>query len=97
MKVKSESEVVQMCPTLHSPMDCSLTCSSVNGILQARVLKWGAIAFSDHSYTLQLLSSSLGLAFHLDYGTFLCADFNLDIVEYNKINQFSFFSLCFVS
>ena len=46
MKVKSESEVAQLCPTLSDPMDCSLTGSSVHGILQARVLEWGAIAFS---------------------------------------------------
>ena len=46
MKVKSESEVAQSCPTLSNPMDCSLPGSSVHGILQARVLEWGAIAFS---------------------------------------------------
>ena len=46
MKVKSESEVSQLCPTLHDAMDCSLPGSSVHGILQARVLEWGAIAFS---------------------------------------------------
>ena len=47
MKVKSESEVAQSCPTLSDPMDYSLPGSSVPGILQARVLEWGAIAFSD--------------------------------------------------
>ena len=46
MKVKSESEVAQSCPTLSNPMDCSLPGSSVHGIFQARVLEWGAIAFS---------------------------------------------------
>ena len=46
MKVKSESEVVQSCPTLSDLMDCSLPGSSVHGIFQARVLEWGAIAFS---------------------------------------------------
>ena len=46
MKVKSESEVVQSCPTLSNPMDCSLPGSSIHGIFQARVLKWVAIAFS---------------------------------------------------
>ena len=46
MKVKSESEVAQSCPTLSDPMDCSLPGSSVHGIFQARVLEWGAIAFS---------------------------------------------------
>ena len=48
MKVKSESEVVQSCLTLSDPMDCSLPGSSVHGIFQARVLEWGAIAFSHH-------------------------------------------------
>ena len=47
MKVKSESEVAQSCPTVSDPMDCSLTGSSVHGIFQARVLEWGAIAFSE--------------------------------------------------
>ena len=46
MKVKSESKVAQSCPTLSEPMDCSLPRSSVHGIFQARVLEWGAIAFS---------------------------------------------------
>ena len=51
MKVKSESEVAQLCPTPSDPMDCSLTGSSVHGIFQARVLEWGAIAFSICSNT----------------------------------------------
>ena len=46
MKVKSEREVAQSCLTLRNPMDCSLPDSSVHGIFQARVLEWGAIAFS---------------------------------------------------
>ena len=46
MKVKSESEVTQSCPTLSDPMDWSPPGSSVHGIFQARVLEWGAIAFS---------------------------------------------------
>ena len=46
MKVKRESEIAQSCLTLHDPMDCSLPGSSVHGIFQARVLEWGAIAFS---------------------------------------------------
>ena len=45
MKVKSESEVAQLCPTLSDPMDCSPPGSSVHVIFQARVLEWGAIAF----------------------------------------------------
>ena len=46
MEVKSESEVAQSCPTLPDPMDCSLLGSSIHGIFRARVLEWGAIAFS---------------------------------------------------
>ena len=54
MKVKNESEVTQSCPTLSDPMDCSLPGSSAHGIFQARVLEWGAMAFS-----LQALQSVL--------------------------------------
>ena len=50
MKVKSESEVAQLCPTLRDPMDCSPPGSSIHGIFQARVLEWDAIAFSKASY-----------------------------------------------
>ena len=46
MKVESEREVAQSCPTLSDPMDCSPPGSSIHGIFQARVLEWGAIAFS---------------------------------------------------
>ena len=55
MKVKSEREVVQSCPTLSDPMDCSLPGSSVHGIFQARVLEWGAIAFSEIHLTFFIL------------------------------------------
>ena len=51
MKVKGESEVAQSCLTLSYPMDCSPPGSSVNGSFQARVLEWGAIAFSAKIYT----------------------------------------------
>jgi len=52
MKVKTESEVAQWCPTLSDPTDCSLPGSSIHGIFQARVLEWGAIAFSERVYYL---------------------------------------------
>ena len=58
MKVKSESEVAQSYLTLSDPMDCSLPGSSVHGIFQARVLEWGAIAFSKYN--------EYSFAFHLD-------------------------------
>ena len=53
MKVKSENEVAQLCPTLSNPMDCSLPGSSAHGIFQARVLEWGAIAFSKLGFELR--------------------------------------------
>ena len=57
MKVKSESEVTQLCPTLSDPMDCSPLGSSTHGIFQTRVLEWVAIAFSDsNDYLLFILS-----------------------------------------
>ena len=55
MKVKSESEVTQSCPTLSDPMDCSLPGSSIHGIFQARVLEWGATAFSKGKLSAQEL------------------------------------------
>ena len=47
MKVKSESELAQSCLTLSDPMNCGPPGSSIHGIFQARVLEWGAIAFSE--------------------------------------------------
>jgi len=55
MKVKSESEVAQSCPTPSDPMDCSLPGLSVHGIFQARVLEWVAIAFSGIYVYLRLI------------------------------------------
>ena len=57
MKVKSETEVAQLCPTPSDPTDCSLPGSSVHGIFQARVLEWGAIAFSNACTHAKLLQS----------------------------------------
>ena len=51
IKVKSESELAQSCPTPSDPMDCSPLGPSVHGIFQARVLEWGAIAFSIFTHT----------------------------------------------
>ena len=55
MKVESESEVARSCPTLRDPIDRSLPGSSIHGIFQARVLEWGAIAFSDPCITVILI------------------------------------------
>ena len=59
MKVKSESEVAQSCPTLSDPVDCSLPASSIHGIFLARGLEWGAIAFSQMMLGLKLLEVHL--------------------------------------
>ena len=53
MKVKSQSEVAQSCPTPSDPRDCSLPGSSIHGVFQARVLEWGAIAFSDFMHSVR--------------------------------------------
>ena len=63
MKVKSQSEVAQLCSTLSDPMDCSPPGSSVHGIFQARVLEWVAIAFSE-VVTRELLKSLLWIFLH---------------------------------
>ena len=59
MKVKRESEVAQLCLTLRDPMDYSLPGSSAHGIFQARVLEWGAIAFSNYTLLEDIEYSSL--------------------------------------
>jgi len=67
MKVKSESEVAQSCPTLSDPMDCSPPGSSVHGIFQARVLEWGATAFSCCNPRMNYLSKEYGFVFISKY------------------------------
>ena len=70
MKLKSESEVAQLCPTLSDPMDCSPPDSSIHGVFQERVLEWGAIALGPNTLDLagyieallQLLSTSNALS-----------------------------------
>ena len=78
MKVKSESEVIQSCLTLSDPMDCSLPGSSIHGIFQARVLEWGAIAFSRATSELEVntklttkgeVTGHSGVAWHGDNST----------------------------
>ena len=84
MKVKSQSEVAQSCPSLRDPMDCSRPGSSLHGIFQASVLEWGAIAFSEEK--LKLLK-------------FICRQINIDKVYFltshtsHSILYFSFIYL----
>ena len=71
MKVKSESKVSQSCPTLNDPMDCSLPGSSIHGIVQARVLEWGAVAFSEESPRTVIISIVKLLPFFQDNANFV--------------------------
>ena len=65
MKVKSESEVAQSCPTLRDPMDCSLLGSSVHGIFHAKILEWGAIIYPYfYLFTESVPSAILGCGKH---------------------------------
>ena len=66
MEVKSESEVAQSCPTLSDLMDCSLPGFSIYGIFQARVLDWGAIAFSIRDYYMQLYGNNMDILEEMD-------------------------------
>ena len=77
MKVKSESEVAQSCPTLRDPMDCSLPGSSMHRIFQARVLEWGAIAFSIH-----VSKTSVN-------GLSLCVDCTIKLIPQGQDCEFS--------
>ena len=77
MKVNSESEVAQPCPTLSDPMDCSLPGSS-HGIFQTRVLEWGAIAFSKHN-----IYSNVNVCFDQSVGIEI-----LDVLSLGKIHLY---------
>ena len=73
MKVKSESEVAQSCPTLSNPMDCSPPGSSIHGIFQARVLEWGAIAFSGKAQCTWIIFPRVALSIFTSRNFFLNA------------------------
>ena len=75
MKVKNESEVAQSCLTLSDPTDCSLPGSSAHGIFQARVLEWGAIAFS--SFPILAIVNSAAMNEQWD----TCVFFNFDFLK----------------
>ena len=75
MKVKSEREVAQSCPTFRDPMDCSLPGSSIHGIFQARVLEWGAIPFS--GYDTMTSKTMLGKAVQLYLALLGCCPWDL--------------------
>ena len=60
---KRDREVARLCPTLRDPMHCSLPGSSIHGIFQARVLEWGAIAFSDFNKKVMLKKSDVSVRY----------------------------------
>ena len=85
MKVKSESEVAQSFPTLRDPIDCSLPGSSIHGIFQARVLEWGAIAFSGRS-SIESGQTRLGADCSSDH-ELLSAKFSLKLKKVGKTTR----------
>ena len=91
MTVKSESEVAQSCLTLSDPVDCSLPGSSVHGIFQARVLEWGAIAFS-------VMDSSCVKAFDFILShpncRFLINSFSVSLLCFHHLSPLKFNSTC---
>ena len=84
MKVKSQSEVAQLCPTLSNPMDCSLTGFSVHGIFQARVLEWGAIAAYLESIELSEVKSEKE---KYDMTSLICRMIQMNHSEMNQMNE----------
>ena len=90
MRVKSESEVVQSCPTLCDPMDCSPPGSSIHGIFQARVLEWVAISLSNApnigapQYTRQTLTDIKG---EIDSNTIIIGDFYTPLTPMDRSSK----------
>ena len=87
MKVKHKSEVVQSCPTLSDPMDCSLPGSSIHGIFQARVLEWGAIASSAYSASIVLPCSTTTVSATLRSGDSLAEEGLLILTSMNGVGD----------
>ena len=90
---ESEREVAQSCPTLSNPMDCSPPGSSVHGIFQARVLKWGAIAFSNsYLFKIVILYHTMVFLFSNYFGIFILFFIvaTPDYILANGVQGFSF-------
>ena len=85
MKVKSESEVTQSCPTLSDPMGCSLPGSSFHGVFQGTVLEWGAIAFSN--LELQVLKMFTDISSEALYSYIIFQHFHWISCLYAKISR----------
>ena len=97
MKVKSEREIAQSCPTPSDPMDCSPPGSSVHGIFQASVLEWGAIAFSGHDYILGIKINSMIIRFHqhkVFLNFFIVSSIAISYVNYGDLTKSQHRVLC---
>ena len=94
MKVQSESEVTQSCPTLSNPIDCSLPGPSIHGIFQARVLEWGAIAFSEFpsSYVLTVSTKTFLLGMFVIIHSKISSYFPCDFFSDHELNNTFIFS-----
>ena len=91
MKVKSESEVAQLCPTLSDSMNCSLPGSSIHGILQARILEWVAMAFSAFPIWMTFISFSWLISLGLSVLCWMEAG-RVDILASSQRENFQFFT-----
>ena len=78
MKVKSESEVTQSCPTLSDPMDCSLPGSAIHGIFQARVLEWAAIALTISTTNILKHNQTLSMCDYMPVSKIITLGFLID-------------------
>jgi len=87
VKVKSEREVAQSCPTLRDPMDCSLSGSSVHGIFQARVLEWDAITFSKYFLAHSKVSAVINILYCGSDHELLIAKFRLKLKKVQKTTR----------
>ena len=87
VKVKSEREVAQSCPTLRDPMDCSLSGSSVHGIFQARVLEWDAITFSKYFLAHSKVSAVINILYCGSDHELLIAKFRLKLKKVGKTTR----------
>ena len=96
VKVKSQSEVAQSCPTPSDPVDCSPPGSSVHGIFQARVLEWGAIAFPKlyiHTYIIFEIIFHCRLLQDIEYSSL---SYTVNLCCLLRIWFFFFFFFCFL-
>ena len=105
MKVKSEREVTQSCLTLSDPMDCSLPGFSIHAVFQARILEWGAIAFSNNNLGSRLFPFiTLSMSFHsllawrvsIERSAVILMGIPLCVISCFSLSAFNICSLCLI-